>query len=382
MPVFVGLRMMRRQLGLALLLLILLILPSGGISSAGKYYSVLGISKDADEKAIKKAYHKKAMKHHPDKNPDNKKESEKKFKEINEAYEVLSDGNKRAVYDQYGEDGLKYPGGMRPPQGGGGGAGGGWPFGGMPQQQRSGMNFGDGGSFTFQFGNGGTGGGNDFGGFDIDEALASLFEGTGRGSRGMGHRARQQSQSRQAASRSLIINVECTLEQLYHGKTKKLKVSDTVGIGMGMGMGPTAISKKFDVNIKAGYKPGTKITYPPTPDFPKEVVFILKELKHSHFTRRTGSGRRSDLEWICVLTRKQVKQGVTIKVPLLDGSVLKINSTAYTVRDGLEVTFPGLGMPLSSATPRAAVHSGDGGSGNKRGEMGELVVRFKVVNYF
>lgn len=67
------------------------------------YYEVLGVLKDADEKAIKAAYRKLALKHHPDCNP-NKAEAESRFKEINEAYEVLSDADKRKKYDQFGSD--------------------------------------------------------------------------------------------------------------------------------------------------------------------------------------------------------------------------------------------------------------------------------------
>merc|ERR1719166_491298 len=68
------------------------------------YYEVLGVSKDADDKQIKKAYRKLALKWHPDKNPNNKKEAEEKFKEIAQAYEVLSDKKKRAAYDHGGMD--------------------------------------------------------------------------------------------------------------------------------------------------------------------------------------------------------------------------------------------------------------------------------------
>lgn len=82
------------------------------------YYEVLGVQKDADEDALKKAYRKMALKWHPDRNPDNKDEADKQFKIVSEAYEVLSDKNKRAIYDQYGEEGLKA--GAMP--GGGGGA--------------------------------------------------------------------------------------------------------------------------------------------------------------------------------------------------------------------------------------------------------------------
>ena len=65
------------------------------------YYEVLGIQKGASDTEIKKAYRSLAKKYHPDVNPDNK-EAEAKFKEVNEAYEVLSDADKRAKYDQYG----------------------------------------------------------------------------------------------------------------------------------------------------------------------------------------------------------------------------------------------------------------------------------------
>lgn len=70
------------------------------------YYETLGINKDASEEEIKKAYRKLAMKHHPDRNPDNPK-SEEHFKEVKEAYEMLSDDQKRAAYDQYGHAGVE-----------------------------------------------------------------------------------------------------------------------------------------------------------------------------------------------------------------------------------------------------------------------------------
>jgi len=73
--------------------------------STRDYYEVLGVAKDADENAIKRSYRKLAMKYHPDKNPDDAKAAEN-FREITEAYEVLSDANKRARYDQYGHAGV------------------------------------------------------------------------------------------------------------------------------------------------------------------------------------------------------------------------------------------------------------------------------------
>jgi molecular chaperone DnaJ len=72
------------------------------------YYEVLGVEKSATDDDIKKAYRKLAMQHHPDRNQDNKEEAEEKFKEIKEAYETLSDANKRANYDQYGHEGAQF----------------------------------------------------------------------------------------------------------------------------------------------------------------------------------------------------------------------------------------------------------------------------------
>ncbi|KAL4447472.1 hypothetical protein ABPG75_004691 [Micractinium tetrahymenae] len=125
-----------------------------------KYYDSLGVSSDADEKTIQKAYRRQALRYHPDRNPD-KPDAEQRFREIAEAYEVLSDPEKRQIYDRFGEQGLKQGGGP-----GGGGPGGGHfhfqhgdpfnifetVFGGM------GGGMGGGQRMHFQFGGGGMGG--------------------------------------------------------------------------------------------------------------------------------------------------------------------------------------------------------------------------------
>ena len=82
------------------------------------YYEVLGVSEDASEREIKKAYRKAAMENHPDQNPDDP-EAEKRFKLASEAYEVLSDSEQRRIYDQFGHEGLKGAGGGRRGRGGG-----------------------------------------------------------------------------------------------------------------------------------------------------------------------------------------------------------------------------------------------------------------------
>jgi len=109
------------------------------------YYEVLGVGKSADASELKKAYRRLAMKHHPDRNPDDK-EAEAKFKEAKEAHDVLSDASKRSAYDQFGH--AAFEGGM----GGGGGAGG---FGGGAGAGGFGDMFGD--MFGDIFGGGGGG---------------------------------------------------------------------------------------------------------------------------------------------------------------------------------------------------------------------------------
>jgi len=85
------------------------------------YYEILEINRDATEEEIKKSYRKLAIKWHPDKNPNNREEAEKRFKEISEAYQILNDTEKRQIYDNYGEDGIKnhdqgmHSGGMSTP---------------------------------------------------------------------------------------------------------------------------------------------------------------------------------------------------------------------------------------------------------------------------
>ena len=143
------------------------------------YYDVLGVSKSADNKEIKKAYRKIAIKFHPDKNPGNK-EAEEKFKEAAEAYEVLSNNEKRQRYDQFGHAGMK------------GSAGG---FGGGMNMEDIFSQFGD------IFGGG-------FGGF-----------GGGRGGRG-GRRV--------VKGTNLRIRLSLTLKEILEGVDKKIKVNRLV----------------------------------------------------------------------------------------------------------------------------------------------------------
>ncbi len=150
------------------------------------YYEVLGVEKTATADEIKKAYKKKAIQYHPDRNPDNK-EAEEKFKEAAEAYGVLSDPDKRSKYDQFGFDGLNS-------------AGGGSGFGGGMSMDDIFSMFGD------IFSGGGFGG---FGGFG-------------------GGQSRSRSGERKFKGADVRIKVSLTLQEISTGVTKKFKIKKLV----------------------------------------------------------------------------------------------------------------------------------------------------------
>lgn len=148
------------------------------------YYEVLGVQKNATDEELKKAYRQLAKKYHPDANPNNKEEAEKKFKEVNEAYEVLSDKQKRSMYDQFGHSGPK-----------------------GYSSDFSGFSGFDGFS--------GFGGGN--GGFDVDlgDIFSSFFGGS----------TRSQRQNGPVRGRDLRVRIEIAFEEAAFGITKEITIN-------------------------------------------------------------------------------------------------------------------------------------------------------------
>ena len=155
------------------------------------YYEILGVSKSASEDEIKKAYRKVAMQYHPDRNPGDKA-SEEKFKEAAEAYEILSDADKKAKYDRYGHQAFA-------PGGGNGGGGGFHP---------GGMNMDD----IFSH----------FGDVFVDDSFGSFFGGGGRRGGGSG---RKQTGQR---GTNLRIKIKLTYEEMAKGVTKNVKLKKNI----------------------------------------------------------------------------------------------------------------------------------------------------------
>ncbi|PWA65286.1 hypothetical protein CTI12_AA336110 [Artemisia annua] len=317
------------------------------------YYKILGVEKGAKDDDLKKAYRKLAMKWHPDKNPNNKKDAEAKFKQISEAYDVLSDPQKRAVYDQYGEEGLK--GGVPPPDAanGPGGAtyfstgGGGTPFTFNPRSADD--IFAE--FFGFRGMGGGGGGGDgmrgtrfssnmfggDGGGF---EHIFSSF-GNGGGGSPFGSGGGGSGTIRKAAA--IERNLPCTLEELYKGTTKKMKISRDIADVSGKTM---TVEEILNINIKPGWKKGTKITFPEKGNeqpnvTPADLVFVIDEKPHSTFTRDGN-----DLVVTKRITLAEALTGYTVNLTTLDGRNLTIPIN-NVIHPEYEEVVPREGMPIS-----------------------------------
>ena len=249
------------------------------------YYEILGVSKNASDDEIKKAYRKLAVKYHPDKNPGDK-EAEEKFKEVSEAHEVLSDKQKRARYDQFGHAGV-------------GGAGG--PSG-NPFQSGSFQNF------SFDFGGGGGG---------LDDILGSIF-GFGGGPR------------RPTRGADYRTTVTLTFEEAVFGTTKvvsadgkDLKVKIPAGIDDGM-------------SIRLGGKGGAA----PKGGTSRGDLYVFVRVKpHKHLTRE-GTLILSEIHVPMV----DAALGTTVDVETVDGDI-HMRIPAGT-QSGTPFKLSGHGVPL------------------------------------
>lgn len=315
------------------------------MSEKRDYYDVLGVQRNADEKEIKKAYRKIALKYHPDKNPDNK-EAEEKFKEAAEAYEVLSDTDKRSRYDRFGHQGVS------------GAASGGGGFGGMNMEDIFDQ-FGDifGGAF---------GGGSRFGG--------------GRGG------------ARVVRGSDLRIKIKLNLKEVALGAKKKIKVNKLVnadgvtyntcktcngqgrvmrvtqtmlgamqtqsacptchGTGKLIDKRPSGVDAQglkrqeevVEINIPAGVEEGMQLKVSgkgnagPFNGVPGDLLVVIEEERHE-FLQRDGE----NLHFEAYISFLDAALGSSIEVPLVEGKA-KIKIEPGT-QSGKMLRLRGKGLP-------------------------------------
>ena len=263
------------------------------------YYEVLGVNKNATDEELKKAYRKLAKKYHPDANPDNKKEAEAKFKEVNEAYENLSDPQKRRIYDQFGHDG---------PQGFGGAGG---PFGGQ------------GGYYSYST--------SDFGDFgDLGDIFSSFF---GGGFGGNKSSSRRQTGPRKGAD--LNFTMDITFEQAFLGVEKEIIVTR---------------NETCDACHGNGAKPGTSVGKCPTCNGTGQVTQVQNTILGQMQTRRTCTACHGTGEIIkepCETCRGKgkVRKQPKIKVKIPAG-----------IDDGQTVVLRGEGEPGEKGGPKGDLY--------------------------
>ncbi|XP_026492674.1 dnaJ protein homolog 1 [Vanessa tameamea] len=321
------------------------------------YYKILGLSKGATDDEIKKAYRKLALKYHPDKNK--APGAEERFKEVAEAYEVLSDKKKREIYDAHGEEGLK--GGMGGQNGPGGGQSFSYTFHGDPRATFA-QFFGSASPFQAFFDLNGTGGTTMFFDRDMDvdmDPFANMGLGQARpGGPGGAFRSHSfnfhGSPNRKEKTQDPPIehDLYVSLEDISRGCVKKMKISRRV-------IQPDGTSKKEDkvltIHVKPGWKAGTKITFQKEGDqgrnkIPADIVFYIRDKPNPLF-KREGS----DIRYTAKVSLKQALCGTIIEVPTMSGEKLTVNLQGEVVKPYTVKRFPGYGLPF----PKEPTRKGD-----------------------
>ena len=271
---------------------------------AGKrdYYEVLGVNKNATDDELKKAYRKLAKKYHPDANPDNKAEAEAKFKEVNEAYETLSDPQKRRMYDQFGPDG---------PQGFNGAGG---PFGGQ--------------NGYYSYTSSGFDGFGDFG--DLGDIFSSFFGGGFGGGRSS---SRKQNGPRKGAD--LNLHIDITFEQAFLGVEKEITITR---------------NEECTVCHGTGAKPGTSVTKCPTCNGTGQIRQVQNTILGQMQTTRTCTNCHGTGEVIKEPCENCKGKGTVRKQPKI-----KVKIPAG-IDDGQTVVLRGEGEPGEKGGPKGDLY--------------------------
>uniref|UniRef100_A0A0A9W5F1 J domain-containing protein n=1 Tax=Lygus hesperus TaxID=30085 RepID=A0A0A9W5F1_LYGHE len=316
------------------------------------YYKVLGVPKNATNEQIKKAYRAMALKFHPDKNK--KPGAEEKFKDIAEAYEVLSDSKKREVYDKVGEEGLKGRAGNCPGPGTFT-----YQFHGDPRATFA-QFFGTSNLFQAFFSFGEPSGTNVF--ID-DEDMNENDQFFSRGSRTRSKRcsfSRGDKVTKLVQDPAIERDLFLTLEEVAKGCVKKMRITRKV-------IQPDGSTAKEDklltMNVKPGWKAGTKITFEKEGDqnrdrIPSDIVFVVRDKPHSVF-QRDGS----DIKYKATISLRHALCGTVIDVPTLTGERFPLSFVKEIIKPQTQKRITGYGLPYPKDPSR----------------KGDLIVVFDIV---
>lgn len=334
------------------------------------YYKILGVSRSATDEELKKAYRKLALKYHPDKNKS--PEAEEKFKEVGEAYDVLSDKRKRQIYDQLGEEGLK--GGM----GNGGesargstGMPGGFTYSyhGDPRATFA-QFFGTSNPFDMFFGSSGNGmpstnSSSNIESMDID-GLEDLFGfGSSRGNSGQfrtfgGQNFAPTQPKQQKKDATISKDLEISLEDIARGVEKKMKISRRVYDERGSSRSEDKI---LTITVKPGWKAGTKITFAREGDqipgkIPADIAFVIRDKPHPLF-KREGS----NIVYTYKVPLREALCGTVAQIPTLDGKKVGLQMLDEVIKPTTVKRLQGYGLPFPKDPSR----------------KGDLIIKFEVL---
>ena len=284
------------------------------VANGKDYYNILGVSKNASADDIKKAYRKLAREHHPDMvDESDKAQAEKRFKEINEAYQVLSDPQKKKMYDQFGHAGPGFAGAGAPGGGFGGDRAGQW------------------GPFTYSYS---SSGGTPFGDIDPFDIFEDFF-----GFRGFGGARKPRK------GKNLYYEMHINFADAVHGAEKEINVE----------------SGKIKVKIPQGVQNGTEMRFagkgmPGPKGVPSGDLFISFRVATQEEFRRVGANLAIAVE----IDFAQAALGDTVEVPVVDlnkssgvgKAKLKIPSGT---QPGTQIRLRGKGMPRINSSGRGDI---------------------------